>query len=353
MSNRSRRSIRNQEDTSCLLPRLLDQTTLERRLSIVKEARRVLNEYAAALDEARACAPTDPNLVSSVQQSIVARAYNAESYVRMAIHVGLDAMNELQDSGILRDILRTNRVRHETPASLSKAVLHGRRQILENMPGLEDSQLTELVNELQKQHFSLALSAKDIVYQDLSHGTRGEFLRIRVTGPADNAGRVSSEKFFDPRFSGLTLPVNLKNLDCHRHFTTTPSVLTQQETISMYDVITQSLSSARDQMYRHVREVEALGLSPLQGGSLAGILAIIGVVLIAIALVAGLTAIGLKVACETGHNKTVCSLVGVFAIIFIAACGGILLAFSGSSIANPNFLTSNSDNSGTLAISGA
>jgi hypothetical protein len=269
---------------------LIDSKTAEDRLRLACRYAANLRSYRANFHELERY----PN----IQSQMTERAYEAEQGYRVLLDLGVRWMNELSDSGIFSSWLSRSPLKDRALSSteFKRAAAGAKNFFSERLSSEDVSVFDEIVQCLEMHKVQMSSRASDDYAIDF-HDAGGvpRQLTFHLQPRSGDAGRISPESFFS---STGALPLSQTSgiydiNDCHR--STTRRQTAPATSVSLYGTVLGALGTGRELMYRHAREIEELGPAHLRGAGPAAV--VIGIVLIAAAILAAVAGVAIILAC--------------------------------------------------------
>lgn len=215
------------------------------------------------------------------------RAYEAEAAMRVLSRHGLDAMNELRDTGYLARVGEWARSIDGQELDFGEA-LRLCRELETEEPGIDLSCL-EILPDLVRQRRLKAVSRRGRI-RLTGKGMQGEEREVAIEMSPQNGslGRIGRSEFFGARGASgpfaTSIPVYSPETCHHREL-----VLGRHRTpiVDAYASVLSGMASANQIMYRHARQIEVFGRGGIRGNDLVmaiigAVVAIVGIVLITI-----------------------------------------------------------------------
>ena len=240
------------------------------------------------------------------REALADRAFEAELHMRVVLSASMDALNELNDLGMLRSSPNEEEIKHFNETKLGDAVRQMARALRQHLPGQrwdwldEASRLVEGVEMHVERH-------KEGYRGTVTHNRRTTVVHL---DPAAPATRVSARAFFSD--------------GPERIYTPTSAIFSpiehEPEPVSGYDAVVGGLTFAREWVYRHARYAAEMGPPARSGGG--PVVAVIAVVLLVAAGVALAVAAVLTIPCALG-NDDMCRLASYLSL------AGMILGGSG------------------------
>ncbi|MFS8087122.1 MAG: hypothetical protein ACMG6H_15925 [Acidobacteriota bacterium] len=232
------------------------------------------------------------------------RAREAELHARMLLGAGIDAVNELNDLGLLNAAPTDEQINFFNKTKLTDAVNEAIEMLRQRLPNERWEWLKEA---------SRLVEGVDMRIERSKEGTRATVTRdgrskLVHFDPAAPVTRVSTRAFFSDGLERIYVPTSSLSRKTNG----------ESEPMAAYDALIGGFAFAREWMYRHSRYVAELGPPARTGGGPAW--AVIAVVLIYAALTAAVLATIFGILCLTeGTQSKSC----VFASFFGSAAGAL------------------------------
>lgn len=257
---------------------LIDGTRMDDAAVTVARSADALLGYLSRLDALRE-AQLHPDALAD-------RAALAELHMRVLLSAGLDALNELNDLGVLDEPPDDDTLQTFNNTAAADTVTHVLQTLRERAPdqrwlGLETArQLVEGV-ELRVERDDRGLRA------EITHSGQTTIVRL---DPEARASRVSTKAFFSD--------------GADRIYVSTSAVFAPEtdeaSPVAGYDALIGGMAFAREWVYRHACNAAELGPPAGTGGG--PVVAVIAVVLAVIAAAATVAAAILAIACAAGSD---------------------------------------------------
>jgi hypothetical protein len=267
-------------------PELVDMARMEDAAASASRSAEALFGYLSRLDALRG-AGSDMS-----REALADRAANAELHMRVVLHAGLEALNELQDLGLIDHSLNTamkdpdafNKIKltdalEQIGATFKERIPTGRWDWLATARHLVAD--VELRVEVHGSHL------RGVV----THSGQSTVLPL-VPGGRPRA-RVSTSAFFSAGSDRIYTPASA--IFMTKDAVPSPKVA--------YDTAVGGMAFAREWVYRHARNASELGV-PARSGA-GPVLVVIGIVLIVVAALAAVAASILAFFC-VGGSDTAC-----------------------------------------------
>ena len=267
-------------------PKLVDMARMEDAAASASRSAEALFGYLSRLDALRD-AESDMS-----REALADRAANAELHMRVVLHAGLEALNELQDLGLIDHSLNAaikdpdafNKVKltealEQIGATFKERIPTGRWDWLATAGHLVAE--VELRVEVRGSH----------LHGIVTHSGQSTVVPL-VPGGRPRA-RVSTSAFFSAGSDRIYTPASA--IFITKDVVPSPKVA--------YDSAVGGMAFAREWVYRHARNASELGV-PARSGA-GPVLVVIGIVLIVLAGVAAFAAAILAFVC-VGGSDTAC-----------------------------------------------
>jgi len=303
------------------LSTIVNPRVLSARLELLTDGLEVFKHYSQFIKMAQECEPD-----SRLHAYAVREARDAERWLRRGLHVGLDSLNELTDSGAMEAFF-AGATETFVPAERFASTLD---TVDPKILGLHASAFREAMNLLKRYVPQARISNGTLEFTFRGEDGKETETRFQVVSAAGSMARVSPEIFFSPISSGSIVFQPLPIDDCHHKRVPLPIPPIPHKLPDLYGAMVATMAYARERMYEHVREVEDIGFPQLSGGAGGDLVAIILGVVLFLILSFTTAAIVLEVACEQG-DQSKCTLAKVFGIVATALTliGGFLFIANG------------------------
>jgi hypothetical protein len=275
-------------------PDLVDITRMEDAAIAAGRSAEALFGYLSRLDALRAAS------LDLGGEALADRAAEAELHMRVVLSAGMDAVNELQDLGLLEHALRTTAA---DPAAFNKVKL---TDVVEQIA-------TAFRERMPEQRWDwLANAGKLVEGIEVRVEADGEGLRGTVTHAGKSSvtrlslgasvSRVRTEAFFSAGPDRVYVPTSAIFAPVDE----TPAP------VAAYDAVVGRLAFAREWVYRHARNARELGPPAWTGGG--GVAAVIAIVVAVIVALATIAEVILSVVCFFG-SAAACTWAGVLGMV--------------------------------------
>jgi hypothetical protein len=271
-----------------------------------------LRDYRVALRQAELLGAEHTINCPAMARRFAEQSEHAELVSRVLAKTALESLNDLRDFGHLERALRAvgsrwneGRTDSIVANALDEALLFmGKFYTDIDTSFLRDAKV-EVAKHLSDRRVKIASSkaSLDIRFAKIKGGEGHVTIPFRPSGAT--LGRIGVRQFFSPD-SPLALGVIAFDplSDCH-HLSRS-IVVEKVRDFDVYRGTVGSLALLRESMYHHVRRVEELGVSHVQGGAFIGV--ILAIVALVIGLVLGLTGkASVQICSKLPDGTTVCA----------------------------------------------
>jgi hypothetical protein len=270
------------------------------------------------------CRKLYPNL----RRHVADAAFDAERHSRLASKLGLDAMNELRDSGTLQQSLRraiAEIEKSKDPSALIPDNINRAKEFFaKHYKQLDTAFFDEALSHYRQLEIQLGSHKNKIAVEAKLGDGRPVIFRIDPAGNPGASGRISSSEFF----GGLSAPEVLKTIgpvwtqeDCHHRDQWDPQIFEGGD-LDLYGGYVGGLKSSNELLYNYARRVDEVGTPYLNGRDpLTAIL--VGLAIVAAVLI--ISGVVIEIGCATGAwSGDVCNY-GIWLILFGVIIGGGVL----------------------------
>src|SRR5262245_41212621 len=200
---------------TCSLSKLMIDPRMARaRMDLLNEALAEVDRYAGFVKEMAACPPHNEFERRNQHRAAITRGRVADTWVRRALHVGIDTVNEIFDAGALS----TQRAHAalNTPtrlATLLRENVTGREELSE----IVDSRWLERTLDVLERHDVVARVEGNMVELGGSTSKDGEPVsaRMRIRKGFGTTARVEPPSFFAAGTANATVGSFAGQDDCH------------------------------------------------------------------------------------------------------------------------------------------
>ncbi|WP_445503810.1 hypothetical protein [Microvirga sp. G4-2] len=257
-------------------------------------------EYFLHLDALRAVAE------DLGHAALAERAARAELHTRVTLSAGVDALNELQDLGMLQDAVRAalKKPKIVNGTELPELVRRAASILSDRYPGQDWRWLTNATDQLAdiRVHIKPIGERLDVTV------TQGEQVTTMSIRPEDGL-RVDVSAFFSEGSSQFIVGAN-------PFFAPTAE---EPDALSAYDTAIGGLAFAREWVYQHARNAAESG-APARAGGIAPLIIVVIVVAVMALVVGGIQ----YIICKVDNDESACTLSYILGLI-----GNILLGIAG------------------------
>lgn len=256
------------------------------RLQTVLSCVDVLRDYQSFLAAVDRDLDQDPSC-HIAPDMLADRAYKAEAAMRVLSRHGLDAMNELRDTGRLARVGEWARSIDGQQLDFDEA-LRLCRELDTDSAGIDLSCL-DVLPDLARQRGLKAIAKRGRI-RLTGRGIQGEEREIAIEMSPHNGsmGRIGRGEFFGARGAAgpfaTSIPVYSPDTCHHRE-----RVLDRHRAsiVDAYASVLSGMASANQIMYRHARQVEAFGRGGIRGNDpvtaiVGAVIVVVGIVLVAV-----------------------------------------------------------------------
>ena len=270
--------------------KLIDRARMEAAAITMGRSAEALVGYLSRLDALR-----DAELG---REALAERAAEAELHTRVLLSTGMDALNELNDLGLLNAVPTKKDLDAFNEMTLSEALEQLANQFRDRMPR-ERWDWLENAGQLVRDVEMRVESEKGLLRGTVTHSGQSRVVRFDPAAPTMN--RVSTRAFFSPGRDRVYVP--------------TSAILSSRNdrsgTVAPYDAAIAGMACVREWVYRHARNAAELGPPVRSGGG--PVLVIVAIVLFVAAIVATVAAAVLAIICVGGSEKA-CTLAAYFGL---------------------------------------
>lgn len=242
----------------------------------------VLRDYQAFLDGVDRALDQDPSC-HIAPDMLAERAYEAEAAMRVLSRHGLDAMNELRDTGRLARVGEWVKSIDGKQLDFEEA-LRLCRELESDGSGIDLSCLDVLPGLVRQR--GLKATARRGRIRLTGRGIQGEEREVAIEMSPHNGslGRIGRGEFFGARGASgpfaTSIPVYSPETCHHRELALDRH---RASIVDAYASVLSGMASANQIMYRHARQVEAFGRGGIRGND--PITAIVGAVIVVVGIV--------------------------------------------------------------------
>jgi hypothetical protein len=241
----------------------------------------------------------------NLTKQVVERSFDAERHLRVLLKEGLDTLNELVDSGGMESAIKTGTAFFEQGRTFAEVLGEGfelaQEALKQRYPEQEFGFLDEGMQRLREHKVSISSERGRLLVQMTPADGRERRFFIDPQPQPGQLGRISSSAFFNPRIAGgiySNVPPIFVPEGCHHHNqvvalaeTATPG------TLDVYGSLVGGFGVAKGSMYHHARKTDEIGLSRFRGNDPVTAVLIIGAVVAATLIIAGVT---INIGCQKG-----------------------------------------------------
>lgn len=269
---------------------LMDANRMEEAAITAARSGEALFGYLSRLDALR-----DANLD---RQALADRAAHAELQMRMLLSAGMDALNELNDVGLLVLDPTDEEIDNFNNTRITKALARMTEFLREQIPSQRWDWLEAASHFVEGVELRIE-RREGILRSTITHSGQSTIVDF---DPKASHTRVSTEDFFSSGPDRIYVP--------------TSAIFAAAENlsgpISSYDAAVGAMAFAREWVYRHARNAAELGSPERIGGG--PVIAVIAVVLTVLAAAAAIVAAVAGIICAAGSDGA-CRLAGYVSIL--------------------------------------
>jgi hypothetical protein len=297
------------------------------RLDVASGAAAHMKDFQRMLDSiAGGKAPECRNM----REQAAEMAFDAERQTRVMGRLGLDAMNELRDSGMLEQAL--TRAAKEVSRTHGKEVLpaaikRAKKALAEQAPGMDTTFLDEAARLLERHEVSVRSERQGLrVELAMGDGTKMSY-RIDPVSRPGSVGRVGSRELFAVDQTTLKAPVaTFRPEDCH-HRNQVVAQAHEAMAIDHYGLFVGAQKNASELIYAYARQVSEIGAGYLSGRDpVTAVLVALAIVAAALVIAGATIEIGCAAAAWSGD---VCDY-GFWMVLGGIVLGGIACVTAGA-----------------------
>jgi hypothetical protein len=298
------------------------------RLKVTASSAAHLMEFRNKLEKLskeKMCSKAYPNM----HRHMTDAAYEAEYHTRIISKYGLNAMNELRDSGMLNKTLdRIIKGSEITKKSIPDAISKAKKHLSKEFKDIDTSFLDEALSVYDQLDIELRVEKEKIFVE----GRLGDGGKVRFpvsAGPKPgNKGRLSSSEFFTGLSSGEAIKVAGAYWvpeNCH-HRERAPFGNLMEKDLDIYGAYVGAMKNSNELSYLYARRLEEVGTPSISGRDP------VTAILVALAIVAAalvISGIVIEIGCAAdAWSGDVCDY-GFWLIFAGIILGGVVCVASG------------------------
>jgi hypothetical protein len=267
---------------------------------------------------------------SNLRIQLAEKGVQAERELRILLNRGLDTLNELMDSSKMTSVLERAVEFFQTNGSkeFASGLAEAKKALAEHYSDIDFGFIDEAINQLEAFDIDIKSSGGRLHVGIKAGDDDRHAIFLEPQSSPGERGRVSTREFFRPSSNGSVLTSFLPGLvadDCH-HKNQLPGVIEGGPSpFDIYGGLVGSFAMAKEGMYRHVRNMQEIGIGRHRGGNPIVAIVIILAVVAAALIVAGAT---IEIGCAAGAwNGSICDW-GWFLILagLVVGAGAVCVA---------------------------
>jgi hypothetical protein len=305
---------------------LVNLDAAEERVQTAMAAYSRYASYWTLHNKVREQDPKELESCPELLRQVAERAVDGERDLRILLKEGIDAVNEVADSGRLESVIEKANdffTKHSL-ADLENGLRAAQKGLAKRYPAADLSFLDSAFDLLKKNVESLQVEKGNITVTYKAGDKKTERVVIEAKPRPGQVGRFSARDFFGRPITA-SVPVYVP-ADCH-HRTQTATDNDLGKILDVYGSLLGGFAAAKESAYRHVRKVNEIGITRRRGND--PITAII-VIVAAVAAALVIAGVVIEVGCAAGAwSGDVCDWGWGFIVAGIIL-GGILCVAAGA-----------------------